>query len=144
MPTGIRQVITLANDLNFVNVVGSRTTQNGLLVKVSDHKHGLVEIDCTGLTLRDGRELATYLESRNSVGEVGLDIDLKGIHSRSPRVPISRFLLLVHMAEVGRGAAVPRAAREFQQDMDRAVEEWMGRFSNRSVAPVNVKADAVL
>jgi hypothetical protein len=65
----------------------------------------MLKIDCTGLTIREGRELATYLEAMNAVSEVRLDIDvdLTGMQTRSVQMSISHFLLLVHIAEGGVG-----------------------------------------
>jgi hypothetical protein len=108
----------------------------------------MLKIDCTGLTLREGKELATFLKAMNGVGEVRLDLDLTGMQYRSgPMAFIPHFYLLVRMAEAGGAiaggglvvAAGKGAAEELGKDIYKALKEWMGRFSDRSIAPVEVK-----
>lgn len=99
----------------------------------------MVKIECTGLTLSEGRELSTYLESRNGVSEVRLDIDLRGMQTRSPQMSIPHFHLLVHIAEGGIGAIAAGAAGDIGKDIYKAIKGWMARFSDKSVVPVEVK-----
>jgi len=98
----------------------------------------MVKIDCMGLTIREGRELATYLQSRNGVSQVrlDLDLDLTGMQSRSIQMSILHFYLLVHIASGGIGA---RAAGDIGKDIYKAVEGWMQRFSDKSVVTVGMK-----
>ena len=99
----------------------------------------MVKIDCTGLTLREGKELATYLKAMSGVSEVRLDIDLTGMQTRSIQMSIPHFYLLVHIAEGGAGATALGAAGELGKDIYKAIRGWMERFSDRGIAPVEVK-----
>ena len=83
-----------------------------------------------GLTIREGRELATYLESKHGVSEVLLDHDLTDMQTRC------HFDLLVHLAEGGIRAI---RAGDTQKNIYKAVKGWMGRFSNKGVVAVEVK-----
>ena len=99
----------------------------------------MLKIDCTGLTLREGRELETYLKAVNGVSEVRLKLDLTGMQTRSPQMSIPHFHLLVHIAEGGIGAVAVGAAGDIGKDVYKAVKGWMARFSEKSVVPVEVK-----
>jgi hypothetical protein len=101
----------------------------------------MLKIDCTGLTIRESRELATYLQSRNGVSKVRLDIDvdLTGMQTRSVQMSIPHFYLLVHVAEGGVGVIAAGAAGDIGKDIYKAVKEWTERFSDKSDAPVEVK-----
>jgi hypothetical protein len=98
--------------------------------RAQDYNSGMLMIDCTGLTIREGRELATYLESKHGVSEVLLDYGLTGSQTRS------HFYLLVHLAEDGIGAI---RAGDTQKNIYKAVKVWMGQFSNKSAVAVEVK-----
>jgi hypothetical protein len=99
----------------------------------------MLKIDCTGLTIREGRELATYLQSRNGVSKVRLDIDvdLTGMQTRSVQMSIPHFYLLVQIAGVGAIAA--GATGDTGKEIYEAVKGWMERFSEKSTVSVDVK-----
>lgn len=107
----------------------------------------MLRIDCTGLTLTEGRELSTYLELINDVSKVAIDLDLGEMQTRSIQNTIPHFHLLVHTALVGGSiaggglvvAAGKGAAEELGKDVYKAVKTWMGRFTDKSVASVEVK-----
>jgi hypothetical protein len=52
---------------------------------------------------------------------------------------ILHFYLLVHIAEGGIGAIAAVTAGDMGKDIYKAVKGWMGRFTNKSVVPVEVK-----
>ena len=105
------------------------------------YNRGMLKIDCTGLTIHEGRELATYLQSRNGVSKVRLDIDvdLTGMQTRSVQMSIQHFYLLIYIAEGGIGAVAAGAAGDIGKDIYKAIKGWMARFSDKTPVSVEVK-----
>jgi hypothetical protein len=106
------------------------------LGRAEDYNFWMFRINCKGLTIREGRELATYLESKRGVSEVLLDHDLTGMQTPSIQMSIPHFDLLVHIADGGIGSI---RAGDTQKNIYKAVKVWMEQFSNKSAVAVEVK-----
>jgi hypothetical protein len=92
-------------------------------VSAEHYNSGMLKIDCTGLTLREAKELATYLQAMDGVSKVRVDIDLTGMQTRSRvQMSIPHFYLLVHIAEGGMGTIAAGAAGDLGKDIYKAVK----------------------
>lgn len=104
----------------------------------------MLKIECAGLTLLEGKELEAYLKTQKGVSEVWLELDWSELHTRSVQPNIPNFHLLFEVAGgIASGelvaAAGKAAAAEFGKDIYKALKEWMGRYSDKGVVPVEVK-----
>lgn len=109
----------------------------------------MLRLECTGLTLKEVRDLQEHLRQTPGVDEVELGFE----DSLEPGVlyaSIPSFHLLVHAAACGVGvaagglviAAGKGASEEVGKALGKAVSaavgEWMGRFSGKSKVEAEV------
>ena len=105
----------------------------------------MLRIECTGLTPREGKELAEHLRQVSGVDDIQLDLNLKGVmQTRSVQASMPQFYLLVRAAAAGAGAGVAIVAgktftEELSKDIYKAIKQWMTRFTDMSVVEVEVK-----
>lgn len=106
---------------------------------------GMLRIECTGLTLREGKELEERVRQVPGVGGIELDLNIKGVpQTRSVQAAIPHFYLFIRAAAVGFGGGVALVAgktvtQELTKDIYKALKQWMTRFSDKSVVEVEVK-----
>ncbi len=103
----------------------------------------MFKVECTGLSVKEGRELQALLKAKNGVEEIRFEIDVSGIQYRSMpsgTMSIPHFWLVVQIAgAVVVGNAGKSAAEEFGKDAYRAIKDWMNRFTDKSDVEVSVK-----
>lgn len=105
-----------------------------VLTKVGafSNTHRVLRISCNRLSLRNARELATYLETMNGIERVGLDLGFTGTQTRTPEMLIEKFDLIVYISiPAARNVLAPSAAKTFskklENDVQKAILAWMER-----------------
>ena len=97
-----------------------------------------LRIECIGLTMKEGRELATFIELLNGVNRVAFDIDTREKQNLTVHNGIPHFHLLVHLSE-GATGTVYHLHGISTDDLYGAVRSWIERLNGKRDAPFQLK-----